>query len=574
MRRERFRVTLAALLTAALIVGSIFATHALRPKTALGSSLIFWAVSMVYFAIPVFWGVSVRRRVLHERVRRTLYGVVGAMALLVVLRCLRYRAFSGVEPASRLLWFAYYIPILAIPLFSYLAILCIGRSEHEPVPKKGIAVMIGGILLAAGVLTNDLHGLAFCLVRDPATGEWTDDYAYGPLYFAVLLAIFGLIAVMLAHLWRRCQLEHRGRRIAVPLGVLALFVLAGIVCAVNPRPPYTRYLEVAVLVNMGTIAVWEACFQTDLFPMNEQYREMFAASPLSAEIVDENYHVRYTSDTPMRLPASVLMQAEDAAVPLGNGTRLRSAPIAGGRVLWLEDVSEVERMLAALRETGERLAENNELLSAEVELRRRRASVDEENRLYDRIASEVSGAIASLDELLSAEPGGAEEEARRLAAVCVIGAYVKRRSNLILIGERENTVAAAELGLCLRESLESLSACGIGTALDLDTAGNLTKETAWLAYDVFEEAVELAVGALRAIRVFCRASEGSVTLRVRCTGARFLFPNEWRAEEIGRLDGALAVSPQEDGTLVTFRFDRYGRLDERDRTGGREEAAG
>ena len=50
----------------------------------------------------------------------------------------------------------------------------------------------------------------------------------------------------------------------------------------------------------------------------------------------------------------------------------------------------------------------------------------------------------------------------------------------------------------------------------------------------------------------------------------------WRqnAEEIGRLDGALAVSPQEDGTLVTFRFDRYGRLDERDRTGGREEAAG
>ncbi|MCR4905635.1 MAG: hypothetical protein K6A33_06095 [Clostridiales bacterium] len=573
MRRERFRVTLAALVTAALIVGCILAGHWIRPKTALASSLVFWTVSMIYFAIPVFWGVSVRRRVLHGRIRRTLYGVAAAMALLVVLRCLRCRAFDGAEPVSRLLWYAYSVPILSIPLFSYLAILSIGRSEHEPVPKKGIAVLGAWVLLMAGILTNDLHGLAFRLIRDPGTGKWTGEYAYGPLYAAALAAILTLIAVMLLRLWRRCQLEHRGRRIAVPLGVLALFALAGVIYAVRPGPADSRFIEIVVLVNTGTIAVWEACFQTDLFPMNEQYREMFAASPLSAEIVDENYHVRYASDTPMGLPASVLMQAENAAIPLGNGTRLRSAPIAGGRVFWREDVSEVERMLAALRETGERLAENNELLSAEVELRRRRASVDEENRLYDRIATEVSGALGSLDDLLCAESDDAAEEAQRLAAVCVIGAYVKRRSNLILIGERENTVAAAELGLCLRESLESLASCGIGTALDLDTTGNLTKETAWLAYDIFEEAAELSLGYLSAVRVYCRASEGSIALRVRCTGAHFAFPDDWRAEEIGRLGGALAVSGQEDGTLVSFRFDRWGRLEKQDREPG-EEAAG
>ncbi|MBO7404571.1 MAG: hypothetical protein J6V24_06380 [Clostridia bacterium] len=555
MRRERFRVTRAVLLVCVLIVTGTLFYRLYQAKTVLGSSLIFWGTAMIYFAIPVFWGLSVRRRILHERIRRYLYGVSASMAVLVVLRCLRYRAYSGVEPASHLLWYAYYVPMLLIPLFSSLAILSIGRSEREPVPKKGIAVTAVTVLLAAGILTNDMHGLAFRLINDPVTGAWTDEYAYGPLYFLTAAGILCLIAGMFAHLWRRCQLEYRGRRIAVPLAVFALFLLLAVLYAADPKPPYTRFLEIIVLVNMGTIGMWEACFQTDLFPMNEQVREMFAASPLSAEIVDEDYHVHYTSDTPMDLPTPVLMRAEDGAVPLGGGVRLRSAPIAGGRVLWLEDVSEVERMLAALRETGERLAENNELLSAEVELRRRRTAVDEENRLYDRIASEVSGALGSLDALLSAESGSPAEEERRLAAVCVIGAYVKRRSNLILIGERENTIAAAELGLCLRESLESLAACGIGTSYDGDAAGNLTKESAWLAYDIFEETAERALESLTAIRVFFRAAGGALTLRVRCSGARFSETARRRMAETAELGGTLTVTPEEDGTSVTFLFD-------------------
>ena len=558
MRRERFRVTFAALLVGILVAAGTLVYRFYRAGTVLGSSLVFWGTAMIYFAIPVIWGLSVRRRILQGRIRRYLYGVSASMAVLVVLRCLRYRAYSGVEPFSRLLWYAYYLPMILIPFFSCLAILSIGRSEREPVPKQGVAVTAAAALLVAGILTNDAHGLAFRLIRDPATGAWTDEYAYGPLYFLTAAVILCLIAGMLVHLWRRCQLEYRGRRIAVPLAVFALILLLAVLYAVNPKPPYTRLFEITVLVNMGTIGMWEACFQTDLFPMNEQVREMFAASPLSAEIVDEHYRVHYASDTPMDLPTSVLKRAEDGAVPLGGGVRLRSAPIAGGRVLWLEDVSEVERMLAALRGTGERLAENNELLAAEVELRRRRTAVGEENRLYDRIASEVSGALGSLETLLSAESGSPAEEERRLAAVCVIGAYVKRRSNLILIGERENTVAAAELGLCLRESLESLAACGIGTSYDGDTAGNLTKESAWLAYDVFEEAAELALGSLEAIRVFCRADGGTLTLRVLCRGARFSFPADWRAEEIGAFGGALAVSRHGDGTLVTFLFDPPG----------------
>ena len=561
MRGERFRVALASAVIFVLIVFMSFFYRFYRSAEAMENAVVFWIAAAVYFAIPVIWGVSVRRRILHARIRRDLYGITISMDLLVILRCLRYRIYSDVEPASQLLWFAYYIPMLLIPAFSYLAFLCVGRSEREPIPKRGIAVSVLSGLLILGIMTNGLHGLAFRLGRGAEDWTKSDEYTYGPLYFAVVALILALIASMFVHLWRRCQLKHRGRRIAVPLSVLAVFIALGVVYTADPIPPYSHSLEIVVLVNMGTISLWEACLQTDLFPMNEQYREMFAASPIAAKIVDRDYHVHYASDTAMNLPTSVLIHAENGAIPLGNGTRLRSAPIAGGRVLWLEDVSEVERMLGALRDTGERLAENNELLAAEVELRRRRASVDEENRLYDRIASEVSGSLGKLDGLLAAESVDPADDARRLAAVCVIGAYVKRRSNLILIGERENTVAAAELGLCLRESLESLGAAGIETSLDAQSDGNLTKETVWLAYDVFEEAAERSLDGAKAIRAEYRASEGALLLRVRCEGVRFFFPDDWRREEIGRLGGALAVTAEEDRTTVTFRFNRYGRLE-------------
>ena len=50
--------------------------------------------------------------------------------------------------------------------------------------------------------------------------------------------------------------------------------------------------------------------------------------------------------------------------------------------------------------------------------------------------------------------------------VCVIGAFVKRRSNLALICEGENAISADDLIHCLRESLEYLEGCGIVCAMN------------------------------------------------------------------------------------------------------------
>ncbi|MBO7403403.1 MAG: hypothetical protein J6V24_00440, partial [Clostridia bacterium] len=60
------------------------------------------------------------------------------------------------------------------------------------------------------------------------------------------------------------------------------------------------------------------------------------------------------------------------------------------------------------------------------------------------------------------------------------------------------------------------------------------------------------------IRVFFRAAGGALTLRVRCSGARFSETERQRMAETAELGGTLTVTPEEDGTSVTFLFDPHG----------------
>ena len=43
-----------------------------------------------------------------------------------------------------------------------------------------------------------------------------------------------------------------------------------------------------------------------------------------------------------------------------------------------------------------------------------------------------------------------------MAKICVLGCYIKRRGNLLLLGEENKQIPAAELEHCIRESLENL----------------------------------------------------------------------------------------------------------------------
>ena len=165
---------------------------------------------------------------------------------------------------------------------------------------------------------------------------------------------------------------------------------------------------------------------------------------------------------------------------LNADTRLQSAPVQDGRVYWVEDVSEINRMRAQLAEINARLSEENELIRAENELKRQRAQIEEKNRLMDAMLALVQPQLHQIDCLLG---NGSAEDLKR---VCLLGAYIKRRGNLALCCEHWARVSVEERLRCIRDSLTCLAHYGAACALHSEGTGDADSRDVQTAYDFFE----------------------------------------------------------------------------------------
>ena len=199
-------------------------------------------------------------------------------------------------------------------------------------------------------------------------------------------------------------------------------------------------------------AFWESCLQVGLLPTNGHYRYFFSESTVAAQIVGGQGQPVYRAKNAPALMAKQLNAAARAAILLDADTRLQSAPVQGGRVYWVEDISKINRIRAQLAEINARLSEKNELIQAENALKRQRAQIEEKNRLMDEMIALVQPQLLQINRLLKEETAQALN-VQNLKQVCLLGAYVKRRVNLALICDKKAVVPVDELAHCIRESL-------------------------------------------------------------------------------------------------------------------------
>ena len=158
---------------------------------------------------------------------------------------------------------------------------------------------------------------------------------------------------------------------------------------------------------------------------------------------------------------------------------------------------------------------NNELLKAELELKEKRTRTEEKSRLYDRIAKEVAPQLAKADELLKLAECEPEQTKSVIAKISVICAYIKRRGNLILLGEEGSIIPATELEYCIRESLDNLRLGDIFTSLDSRCDGDLELERAVVAFDFYESIVERLLDDATAMLIHLDCKDGVIKMRIQ-----------------------------------------------------------
>ena len=374
------------------------------------------------------------------------------------------------------------------------------------------------------MLFRSLHQLVFVFPADAVV--WMDDYHYAIGYFLtvgwmILCSVTALVTMLI-----KCRTPHSRNVLMLPFVPTILAMLYGVLYIF--RVPWLRAIagDMTVVFCLLITATLESCIQCGLIQSNTHYNDLLLSCTLRVQLTDPEYQRLLSSRSAEPIPLQIMRQTETGPVRLDGGLRLSGAPVRGGHVLWTEDVSELLEVLEELQDVKDSLEDNNALLRAEYTLKAREAHIAEQDRLYNIIQRETAPRIKLLAELTDAFETMGDEAQRKqiLGKMAVIGAYLKRRSNLIFLADKTPLFQEKELHLTFGESMDNLELCGITCGLLSELEGPVEARQLMKMYDLFEEIVERSIDTMSTITVWIGPADGALRITINTDSAADLSP--------------------------------------------------
>ena len=531
LRKRKYGVVL---LVAVLMICAVCARVAAR--YGYYAEMLSIVRALIYIGLLAAWGISVQTRIIQTQVRRYLLVIAGLMLLWLTLRTVKYNTYH--MTAERFLWYGYYLPMLFIPVLAVLVALSLGKPENYRLPKWTHFLYLPSALLFLLVLTNDLHQFVFFF---PTGVLSTREYDYGIGYYVVLAWMVLCAAAALVIILAKCRIPQSRRYLWLPV---VPFALALGYCAAYIKGVYWVWLlagDLTVSMCLIITAIFESCIQCSLIQSNTHYAELFHASTIGALITDRDFSVACAAENARSVDSQTLMAAAESPVVTADGIRISEAPIRWGHVFWEDDISPMLAVLKELDDTREELQSYGSILQAENAQKARRKKLEEQERLYRAMQEKAAAPAVRLSNLAKALQGVQDADAARflLWKMTVIGAYLKRRSNLIFLADRDGMVPVSEVALCLNESMDNLRLHVRRCASRLDFEGELRLETAAALYDFFEAAIELAMDDLSGAAANVTRKEDAcvLSLMLQCgtdlTSLRAAYPDAFVENEDG-----------------------------------------
>ena len=459
-----------------------FLVRAFSPENPQLAPTAHWTRSILYLLLFSFWGISFGLRVIQKQARRYLLSISFFIVFWMSVRTLKYLvADSDLE--VRLLWYAFYIPLLWIPTLALLLSLSIGKKDDYVLPKKQYSIFAIPIVLSIGILTNDYHQLAFRFTKEP----WTEtDYTYSVLlYLAVLWIAFCAFSCLVV-LFKKTRVPKDRKSLLLPLIPMGISLVYAILY------PFQIFLigDMTVFHSLCILATLECFVKCGLIRANTQYEALFKASSMPIYIADKHINPIIASRAVQDVQKETLRQALNEPTEISKERLLHSATIQDGYVFWSEDISKIHALLEELRFTEEELKGENDLLQAENEAKEKNAKLDTMHHLYQQMLSNVAEKLRVLKTCLDEADENSEDFPKQLSKICIVGAFVKRKTNLILLHEHAPQISVSEFSYCMRESLDHIETLGISCFLKIEAECTLPMQVVLSLYDFFEDTIE------------------------------------------------------------------------------------
>ena len=509
---------------------------------------------LVFFTAAIFlWGCQLKKRLLQPQVRRYLLVTAGMMIVWIAVRSVKYDILPGQHFTVRYAWYLFYIPFVYIPLLLFLSVVYIGKTHGEKISRCWNLLYIPAAVLVMGVLTNDAHQLAFFFPE--GLGKWDEDYQYGPLYLAVIVWIALLFVAMISVVCFRCAVPENRKKIWIPMlpfffGVL--YTILYIWDIFNVRAQVLKLPEIACFL-FGSFM--EALIITHLIPSNDNYSDFWKVSSIGAGIMGEDGSVPYESTQSIPVNQTQVEEAETGAVFLENGNvSLQSHRIQGGYCYWLRDISEIHQLNQSLENLGNVLKEENAMLEAENKMAEEKIKIRQQNAIYDAISNKVISQLEKVNQILEEPMSDDAEFEKKMKVACILNAYVKRCSNLVILSHQREEIDSNELCLALSESLDYLELYGVKTHGGFRGKCGLSGEMVQFVYEVFEEALEQAVPGADAMLLNLDIREKMLVLQMEINApGKWLSTDKFHAE-VEKFGGELKMEREEQTEFIYLQL--------------------
>ena len=478
-----------------------------------GNYFCSYLADLIFFSLLIAWAISIHIRIVQPSVRRNLILVAVLLILWLLIRMVKYRFIDEQDTVSRYLWYAYYIPQCLVPPVGLLAALGIERKNDKPISRLTYLIFVPAVLLILLIFTNDLHQAVFSF--QPGFKNFSKDYRHEFGYFLAIVWIVGMTLAGGIVLFIKCSISACRKRKWIPL---LTFLLCVIVCFICYKFAAAVY-KVPELFSFSVIVIFESCIGIGLIPSNENYTEYYNLSQVSSVITDKDLRIAVRSQDAPALTKERLAEALHDHVMIDDNTRLSSREISGGRVFWTENLSAINELNARLTDVNEVLSEENDLVAYENELKEKKAHIEQKNKLYETILALVADELSLAKSYVGEIDENSSDFEKKMHIVCVLAAYIKRRSNLAVIEERRKTMDVKEIAVSVKESLKYLSDCGVATSLAVAGEGEFPSKRCILLYEFFEECVRRALPTVSGMLVNLSANPKRLSLRIAATDA-------------------------------------------------------
>ena len=465
----------------------------------------------ILISLVVAWGVSLIHRMVRKDLRAYFLTVAVLILFFLVVRMIKYGLTKDADTLSRYLWYAYYVPQMFIPPTILLAAFSLENKKGKPLAKTWYLLYLPAVILLLLIFTNDVHEWAFALNFD---GGFS--YEHRTVFYIALAWEIAVTFASLIVLIAKCGISACKKKTWIPVTAFVVCAAVSTVCFLTN----TSAFKIPELLCFTCIVMIESCIAIGLIPSNDEYENYFYRSAYSAVITDENFNVIYNSENSIFTDKNLLEHAAESPVMIDENTRLSAEKIHGGYAFRIEDLSKVNEINAALSETNERLSEENYIIEAENELKEQKAQIVEQNKLYAKTEEVTREELKRLDTLLSdmyrKTQLNSEEYTDKMRFACVLAAYIKRRSNLVMLAEKQENIDVGELSLAIKESLDYLSLTGAECTFDCAVSGKIYGKNAGVFYDFFEACIANYDGLSSAVIVRLSGRGNNLVLRIEC----------------------------------------------------------